>query len=209
MVFFPLCISNLLCIYQILLMEIPLNIDIFGNLKFLKNASFLYGLLCKMECLLLRRFKWELRIFALTQTDVWCAIKKMSLLFISSSLVLLLSVFGTRLMLLLGWTNPYQDLKDLCGNLCYINTKVKKKGLINFNLIVAAIWTIWLERNKRIFNNTCVSIINIWKDICNLTSLLSSKNPLLAFNISAFIWSLLQCWAYLSLVWNYFLFSYT
>lgn len=55
---------------------------------------------------------------------------------------------------------------------------MSKKGLICHNLLVAVIWTIWLERDKRAFNNRLSNTLKVWEDICNLTGLWTSKSKL-------------------------------
>ncbi|KGN48515.1 hypothetical protein Csa_002823 [Cucumis sativus] len=40
-----------------------------------------------------------------------------------------------------------------------------RQGIIRFNVVVAALWTIWLEQNNRVFNNKFASNVNIWEDI--------------------------------------------
>lgn len=40
-----------------------------------------------------------------------------------------------------------------------------KKGIIS--IMVALIWTIWLERNRRIFQDKAIKSDSLWEPICN------------------------------------------
>lgn len=67
--------------------------------------------------------------------------------------------------------------KDLYEHIYSINIK-DQRGVICYYLLVAMIWAIWLERNKRIFNNQSSIVNNTWEDICNLTGSWSSNRNL-------------------------------
>ena len=93
-----------------------------------------------------------------------------------------------------GWTNNFNCLRDLCKHICSINTK-SQTGVIHYNLLVSTIWVTWLKRNtRRLFNNSHLTSISLWENICNLTGLWSSNNKLLknyspssiALNINVF-----------------------
>lgn len=71
----------------------------------------------------------------------------------------------------------FENLNSLIALILNHNT-MSRKGMISFNLLVAFIWSIWLEKNKRLFRNTISNANNLWDDICNLIDLWLSKGKL-------------------------------
>ena len=108
-----------------------------------------------------------------------CAERTMNLLIISSYLAPLLVSCGIKPTL---FSEELMSLKIsiilLISSLITTQRPKTKRELISFNLFVATIWSIWLERNKRLFRNSISNANNLWKDICNLTGLWLSKEKL-------------------------------
>lgn len=59
------------------------------------------------------------------------------------------------------------NVKSFCLSLCQLN-QISRKNVIFFNLGVVILWSLWLERNNRIFNNSNKSMLNLWEDSCYL-----------------------------------------
>lgn len=66
----------------------------------------------------------------------------------------------------IGWHNSHSLIYSLC------------KEMLS-TLIVATLWTLWNERNRRIFSNADKSNTGIWENICTLTGLWTHKAQIL------------------------------
>lgn len=51
-----------------------------------------------------------------------------------------------------------------------------RRNIIFLNVGVVVLWSMWKERNNKIFNNTEKSMTNIWEEINNMIGLWSSRN---------------------------------
>ena len=65
----------------------------------------------------------------------------------------------------------------LCKHICR-NRPKSKKQVIHLNMAVVTLWSIWLERNKRIFNGKEKSLPALWEDIQALIGLWTSRSPI-------------------------------
>ena len=77
----------------------------------------------------------------------------------------------------LNWDLNDDNLPALISTICSNNIKTQKWVII-FNLRIAIIWSIWLERNDRLFNNLSHSYTYLSENICNLTAQWSTKTKL-------------------------------
>ena len=71
---------------------------------------------------------------------------------------------------ILGREDAFENLNSLISYMLNQNTKTQK-GMISFNNLVAFIWSICLERNRRLFQDTYTNGNNIWDAISNLIAL--------------------------------------
>ena len=54
--------------------------------------------------------------------------------------------------------------------------QTSRKKVIRFNVVAGLFWTVWIERKNRIFKEKSNSIVNLWKDICNLIEVWSRRH---------------------------------
>lgn len=62
---------------------------------------------------------------------------------------------------------------SLCLTLCAINQRIALAPY--YNVIAAATWTLWLDRNNMIFNENERSMLSSWKNICNFVEIWSNR----------------------------------
>ena len=70
-----------------------------------------------------------------------------------------------------------RNAKSLCLSLGAMK-QTNKKNVICLNAGVALLWTIWLERNSRLFRYVEKSLVNMWEDIGTLVGMWSSRNSM-------------------------------
>lgn len=96
-------------------------------------------------------------------------------------------IFWSKINYVIGWINNNQNCYSMCEDLCSIITK-NRQGIIRFNVVVAALWTIWLEQNNRVFNNKFASNVNIWEDILQVYWPLVLKTSTIFGILSCITW---------------------
>ena len=65
-----------------------------------------------------------------------------------------------------GFHHSFNDLKAVVTSIMHLN-RATRKNIINTIASVAILWTIWTERNGRIFTNKQSSLVYLWEDSCN------------------------------------------
>ena len=91
-----------------------------------------------------------------------------------------------------------QNASSLCIEVCRVKQRSKKE-IIAFNSFTITLWSIWLERNNRTFNDKEKPHYELWDDIKALTGLWTNRSKkfsnnsvgTIALNLNAFV-SLLQ-----------------
>lgn len=111
-----------------------------------------------------------------TRIDALSVNATMKLQTTCSFLVILPREYGERSQLWLG-INESDNIQDLCFNI-YQNRSSSAKEIIQFNVVVAALGTIWNEHDKWSSKDTQNSFINTWEDICSLVGVWSHRNKL-------------------------------
>lgn len=77
----------------------------------------------------------------------------------------------------IGFSMQDSIAKSICHTLCAINQN-SIYNILKFNVTLAALWTLWLDRNNMIFNEIQSSFYSSWKNVCNLVGMWLSKHRL-------------------------------
>ena len=93
-----------------------------------------------------------------------------------------------------GYQHSFNNLKSVALSLLHHNFSTRRNIIIT-KATVAVLWSIWTERNRRIFVIKQNSLLNLWEDCCNYIDLWGSRHHLfkdyssisLALNFSALL----------------------